>query len=424
MTRQRLLIALGILVFLLLAAGHVGYHYLPRPRPASPGADTPAAQLLTSDTYPLGLWMPHPHQNLGFLKRSAGLDSDSLRALARLAGLPTPGLPSFGAMLVPPASELTIVSDEAGERWVISAQVYPAFATFARLSGRLADNPWLKGGEIYSEGRRAEVVWHGNLWTVASPSFPELSASESSAPSAAADEADTAPALAVVRMRQGVHPLPAGRYRLVQQDTAFEIVSAVDNDARAADGGFENLGLSELGVFLITYSGRVAALGEPAQSLAFFGTGSDRPELPRVASICEPDGERWSLPGESILELGGRKPRQAEVAGWSLAALDATSLEGARILAPRLEAFRVPAPGRPVWGLWLDLGAGLREIARLAERLAELPLAPRRQLERWRDAETVLLPLARRFSRVTVTVTDEPRVFRLRLAPAPGERAE
>lgn len=414
MTRRRALTLLGISILALaLVAGHVVYWYLPRARPADPRGDTAAGSLLASDAYPVALWMPYPHQNLGFLRRAAGAEPASLEALGRLAGLPAPGLPAFGSFAVPPASELAAASDEAGERWVIVAQVFPAFAAFAKLAGRLAGNPWLTGGEVYTEGRRAEVVWRGNRWLAASPELPELA-------TAGGRSESPEPALAIVQVRQALHPLPSGSYRLIRRGAALEIVAGA---AATESPDFEQLGLAELGAFLLAIAGRVEALGEPDQAMVgFTSDAGDRLELPRVAAVYEPGGERWPLPGETILEIAGSEPRRAEAAGWSIAALDADSLEGALRLAPRLATiFRRPASeGRLVWGLWLDLGAGLREVSRIAERLAEVPIVPRRRLERWRDAETVLTPLAERYPRLTLVVTEEPRSFRLRLEP--GDR--
>ncbi|MCP3957141.1 MAG: hypothetical protein GY719_04755, partial [bacterium] len=82
------------------------------------------------------------------------------------------------------------------------------------------------------------------------------------------------------------------------------------------------------------------------------------------------------------------------------------------------------AGGDPVaWALWLDLETGLSEVSRIAEILGQLPIVPRRRLERWRDTAAILRPLARRYSLVTAVVT-EGRAFRLRLEPMAGEGGE
>jgi hypothetical protein len=405
------------LLLVAAAAGHVVYHYLPRERPGVPSPASPAGRLLTSDRYPIALWIPHPHQNLSVLRSLVGIDGDGVEAVARLAGLPSPRVPGFGPLAVPPSSALAVASDETGERYAVAAEVYPAFAAFARLAGRLAENPWLSGGEVYRDGRRSEVAWRGDLWTVASPELPALEPS----PEPAAEEGE--PALAMIEVRQAVHPLPAGRYRLVRRGEALELLAGRPDAGHPPDGSaFAGLNLAELGVFLLAVAGPVEPLGEPTRALVgFTAAGDDSTDLPRLAALGEPGGELWELPGESILELAGRRPHRAEAAGWSVAALDAASLEGAVRLAPRLESVRRDADGgRLVWGLWLDLDAGLREVARIVRILEAVPLVPRRQLERWRDVETVLGPLAERHTRLTITVTEEPRAFRLRLEPSEG----
>lgn len=273
MNRSKLLIGLATLAGLALLVFWIDHQYLPRPRPGSPLSDSPAGRLLASDEFPVVLWMPHPHQNLGFLRDTLGASADSLRSLPRLAGLPTPGVPSFGPLAVPPAAEMALASDEAGERYAVFAEVYPAFAAFARLAGRLADNPWLKGGEIYVEGRWAEVRWLGDTWAVASPEFPSsldvtgagelpgFPAGAGEMPALPAGGAMSAgePALAMIEVRQAVRPLSAGRYRLVQRNAGFEIVS--EGAEVPAEAGFQALELSSLDVFLFAFAGasRVSA---------------------------------------------------------------------------------------------------------------------------------------------------------------------
>ncbi len=411
MTRHRILGLMIVLLVLALAAAHVVYWYLPRARVGSPPAGSLLDQIWQSEDLSVALWLPYPHQNLGFLRGAAVVEPESLRAAASLAGLPVPELPPFGPLVVPPATSMVIASDEAGERWVVFAEVYPAFAAFAKLAGRLADNPWLEGGEIYVEGRRAEVRWQGNRWAVASPGFPDLGAGVP-----AALPAPVEPALAVIQIRQAVHPLPSGRYRLVHEGGGVEIVSAA---APAVEPDFEILALAERGVFLFAFSGRNPILGEPAEVLLGLVGGDELTELPRVASVWEPSGERRSLPGESLLGFVGRDPYEAVSAGWSVAALDADSLDRAVLLAPRLQAFTASAEERLASAVWLDFAGGLAELSKLVDRLSEVPLLPRRRIDRWRDVRTALAPLARRHARLTLVVTEDPRAFRLRLAPQP-----
>ncbi len=442
MTARRWLV--GLLAALLAIAGHLAYHYLPRSRPAVPQSTSRVAALLDQADLPAAVWVPYPHQNLAYMGATLGADSASMRAVARLAGLPTPALPTFGPLALPPSSEIAVASDDAGERFVVVARVYPAVAAFAKLAGRLAGNPWLHGGEIVVEGRTAEVRWQGNLWLVASSELPPEAPEPAVAPRPEAPP--EAPGLAWIRIRQAVDPLPAGLSGLGQDDAGIGISSrrsaaasprgsaeasprgsaaASPRGSAAASprGSAEapaRLGLASrlasLKLFLLVYSGRHPALGEPSQALAFFDQEQEKiMEMPRVAALHEPGSSRWELPGEGLLELTGRRPQAATVGEWSIAALDSTSLAEAGRVAPELDA--VDAGGLK-WGLWLDLGGGLAEVERIARLLGGVPIVPRRQVERWNDARRALSPLAERYSLLTATVSEEPRAFDLFLEAA------
>ena len=231
MRAKRWILGLGAL---LAIAGHVAWWYLPRARPVGPRDGSPVAALLASQDFPAAVWVPYPHQNLAHLRQVAGAGPASLRALARLAGLPSPALPTFGPLALPPSSEIAVASDEVGERFIVRAQVYPAFAAFARLAGRLAGNPWLRGGEILVEGRRADVAWRGNLWTVASSGLSLEAPARDAAPVAlgqAGPRQAGAGGLAWIRIRQAADPLPAGLYRLWEDDSGIGITSHVDRTA-------------------------------------------------------------------------------------------------------------------------------------------------------------------------------------------------
>ena len=120
------------------------------------------------------------------------------------------------------------------------------------------------------------------------------------------------------------------------------------------------------------------------------------------------------MPGESLLG----EPRTAAADGWEIAALDSGSLEEARRVAQQLAGLTGSGLG---WGLWLDLRGGLAEVERIVHLLGELPIVPRHQLERWRDAEQVLAPLAERYGSLSLLISEEPRALRLRPAVAPRD---
>ncbi|MEM7584810.1 MAG: hypothetical protein AAF560_15570 [Acidobacteriota bacterium] len=408
---------LGGLLVVAAIVGHWAFHYMPRARPAAPWADSPVAGLLESNNFPAAVWVPYPHQNLAYLRGIADTQPDTLRAVARLAGLPSPSLPTFGPLALPPSSEIAVAADETGERFAVMAQVYPAFGSFAKLAGRVAGNPWLAGGEIVVDGRSADVSWDGNRWMVISEGLsPEVVAESPASGSTEDPVASREEGIGWIRVRQAVDPLPAGLYRLWGDDGGLGIRSqsggstgpAVAADDRQLIERFQAVKL-----FLLVFSGGQPALGEPSQALAFFDQVEEKiKELPRIASLHEAGGERWSLPGESLLELAGRKPYASTEGSWDVAALDSTSLEQVRAVAPLLDEL---SSDPLAWGLWLDLEGGLAEVERIAQLLSEVPIVPRRRVERWNDARTVLTPLANRYSHLAAVVTEEPRRFELRL---------
>ncbi len=141
--RRLLLTALALAAVAALTAGHIFYWYVPRLRPGLPHPGRLPARLLASEEFPVAVWIPFPHQNLGVLERAVADvsgDVDLPPALARLAGLPEPSLPSFGPLRVPPATEIAFASDDDGRHLVLVADVYPAVAVLARTcsSGRCA----------------------------------------------------------------------------------------------------------------------------------------------------------------------------------------------------------------------------------------------------------------------------------------------
>jgi hypothetical protein len=164
--------------------------------------------------------------------------------------------------------------------------------------------------------------------------------------------------------------------------------------------------------------------------------------------------ERWRLPTEGIFRLlAGRLPA-AELAGWRIVALDKGSLRQAQELAPRLAAWFPPAapgaalptgpaasggappgsgaavggasPGgaRLSLGVWLEPRVALGVVSRIRRFVEGFPLASQRQVDLWRDWETVLDPLAN-CRHAALTATAGPPAMQLVLqgcATATGPR--
>ncbi|MEM1178302.1 MAG: hypothetical protein AAGM22_08165, partial [Acidobacteriota bacterium] len=193
---------LGTFVVAAAAAGHWAYHYAPRVRPAV--ASGPGAAILDIPWAEAAVWLPYPHQNLAALEKQAGLVSSSGRDVLALAEVETPRLPTFGGMLSPPARSLALATGKRGEL-AVAMDIYPSFAAFAQLAGKLAKNPWLAGGDVEWQGRKIQVAWRDGLWLAGSPKLPNL---------APKDEPGIAPSLVVAHVSRPSEPLPAGRYRL------------------------------------------------------------------------------------------------------------------------------------------------------------------------------------------------------------------
>jgi hypothetical protein len=213
----------------------------------------------------------------------------------------------------------------------------------------------------------------------------------------------------------------------------------------------------------------------PPAALALFEVGGSRVsslgDLPGLAVFNAPGppgSERWRLPTEGIFRLlAGRLPA-AEAAGWRILALDSGSLRQAEAIAPRLAPLLpaggapaggasaagapaagpssagalagAPAAGTPVTGVpaagvpaapaadaaagvsaagaplslgvWLDPRSALRMVTRVRRFVEGFPLASRRQVELWRDWETVLDPLAN-CEHATLAATASPPSMRL-----------
>lgn len=454
-----------LLLLLALLSAHVVYWYVPRERaeaprlprvgsPSSPRAEGGAERggsadeplrLLAGGAYDVCVWIPYPHQNLGVLAAAVGDLQEVAAAAARLsAGEPPPGSkdpeepPTFGPFEVPPASEMVACSDLAGGRLRVVARIYPALSLVAKLAGRLAGNPWLAGGDA----GRSHIAWNGRLWSVAAgEASPPAALPPPPAPSPAASPAfsggglggDIPESLAVVHWTGARPEIPAGYYALTGggSNVSLSLVGAAPAAAGAAAS--RALSAAVAPAALLVAAGPEWRGGAPAQTssaplppaaLALFEVGGSRVsslgDLPGLAvfNVPGPPGtERWRLPTEGIFRLlVGRLPA-AEVAGWRILALDSGSLRQAEAIAPRLAPLLpvagAPAAGAPLsLGVWLDPRSALRMVTRVRRFVEGFPLASRRQVELWRDWETVLEPLAN-CEHATLAATASPPSMRL-----------
>ncbi|MEM9556267.1 MAG: hypothetical protein AAGC60_18570 [Acidobacteriota bacterium] len=392
MSRRRGLVLVALVV--LAAAGHWLYHYAPRLRAAAPADDLPG-RLLTDRTFDAAVWVPYPHQTLRALERRSGIDAAALKSAATLLELELP-LDRLGGRGLPPASALAVAARSDGSRAAAAVRVYPMAAAFARLSGHLADNPWLRGGAVDLDGRRLVVAWHGTTWTVATPDVQVTSAD----PPVAAVSAETEDALAVLRSGRRLGGLPSGRLALRLDGDALELASVgatLDAVLPKPLASVSSSGGGEQAVL-------VAWSPEPRRALLLLpprvaGAG----EVPRMASLVEPGGRRWRLPAEGLLEATGREPVRATREAWRVVASDDEALQAADRLVPHLDAAHADYR-RLGFGLWLDLASARTEIDRLAAQAEGSPLLAPRDRRRARAAADLAQALARGHRRALVAV--------------------
>ncbi len=415
LSRRALAWTAAILLVLAAVAGHVYWWYWPRVHAAVPEPDAPFTAWLRNEAFAYSVWIPYPHQNLAALRRLGGLGGRELKAAGRLAGLPEPQFPSFGSLALPPSTALAALSDKDGTTFAVAADVYPLFALFSRLAGKVAGNPWLGGGEVIVEGRRMVVRWQGNVWTVASPvEIPLTNGDTASVP------AEPRPVLLLARIRTDLDLVPPGLYRLTLDpaSSTFELRSQIDLPPQLSTQRPELGGASG---YLMAFAGARAGFGMPRQALVFFRhPDADSMDFPPAAVFGPAGAERWELPAEDLLELTGRQATIEMVDDWQIAAFEPSALVGGRMLVPAVrdlaESERV---SHLVFGSWLDLEPASTEVQRIGRMLDRAPLVSRRKVQRWHDLERVLTGGARRFRRLSLVVADDPRSLLLRLEGKP-----
>jgi hypothetical protein len=427
---RRLLRLAIVVIVLLLAAGYLIYEYWPRERAAVP--EGLPARLLAAGQYGACLWIPYPHQNLGKLEGSIGDGPAYLAAVARVAELPAPVMRPFGPFTVPPSSEIVACSDLDGERFLLVARVYPALAAVARLAGRIADNPWLRGGDIKEERGKTDeveervlhVAWRDGYWTVRAGAEPKLPALPASAAVPAFPSS-----LGIFHLGQDVSDLPAGSYVLARTGADLDVTLA--GGAKAPEP--PAFVLAPDAPALLAVAGPVwpadAEKPLPAAAMALFDVKGGLHlgplgDLPGLAVFNPPGEKRWGLPARGLAGLLAQNLPRGNASGWSIVALDDASLEHAEALAPEISELLPPdgdgsdpdAPGRGqiVLGLWVQPKPALARVAQFRKGLEKFPLADPRQVGRWRDWETLLSPLAA-CERASIVATRAPSTFLLRL---------
>jgi hypothetical protein len=422
-----------VLLLALVVAGtvYILRSYWPRERPAVPDPDGLPARLMASGAYEACFWVPYPHQNVGALSEVVDDGRDWLEAAARVAEVPPPVLPSFGPFAVPPSREVVVCSDLDGDRFFVAAQVYPLLGSVAKLAGTVADNPWLAGGDIReTKGtgdavveRVLHVAWNGGVWTVSGGGEAPADPSKVRRPLLHPRS------LGIIRLEREISGFADGDYLLRRRDGDLEL--ARDSSEPAPEVPDPTVGESPPPVLLaVTGASWPDAEPRPLPPAAFalfeIGEGEAAKlgpfgSLPGAAVFHPPGSKRWSLPAEGLTGLlAGALPR-GEEAGWQITAMDGESLNRAKRLAPKLSGLAPPdvtaalnRDGRLMLGLWLKPRESLLLVRRIRTFLEKVPLVDRRQVRRWKDWETLLMPIAP-CEQLTLAATQSPASFRLRL---------
>lgn len=452
--RQLRRLALALVSLVLLGLGWLEWRqdYAPRVRPEAPDVATFPASLLVNPAFDYALWIPWPHQNLGIAEDATGPLRDWLAAGAVLADAPVPSLPSFGFFSLPPARELVLAADSDSGRAVVAARVLPPVAWLARLSGRLADNPWLTGGEVDLRDRRAQVRWEAGVWIAEmepveqdSPLRPpregeeDEEQSEAEAASSQQQGPERVPppapellasafensALALFRNGREQASLPAGLYRLYAEEasgvaTGDLLVDRLSTEALAPQ-------LPPLPPALVEAPGALAGLGAGAPGegqLHAFILFAPPNEGAGFALLNARPARRLPLQGLGLAVLLGEDGYSGQASGWYVMASGRENFQRGGLQVPLFASWLTEVAGsgqRPRFALVARPTATLRALEELQGSLDALQPASRESAVRLRALRRVLRPLAL-YPQATVTVSDNPVTYRLRLQAAVEDR--
>ncbi len=369
-------------------AGHLLFWYGARERTGSPSLDE-AATLLADPAWDLVVWTPYPHQNLGALERRVGDVQAWAALLAQSADKPAPRIPRFGPWSTPPATEWVIALREGGAVRA-AARVYPAVALLARLSGWLAGNPWLAGGDVpLAGGRRGRVEWRGRIWRLASADAPESAA--------AGMVGELPPALAWVRLARPVRLLPAGLWavrRAVAGGVVAELGAIPSEPVRGpgAPGASGGGGVAPAAAWIAEVER--GPLDGPSALIVWEEEGSVE-GLPSAALLGAGGARPYRIPGLPLARLAGLGSLRGKAEGLEVTALDPAALALGLSAAPWL---RRTLPGPTPGESWRSCAAGVDPARargvfwRAARHLEALPIVGPREARRLDAVADLLAP--------------------------------
>ncbi len=384
----RTLVVLTVLT--LAAAGHLWFHYWPRPRALQPSQEM--MRLWSTQEAEQALWLAYPHQNLGALEKLVGNLETYLSDLGVALGGDTLPLPRFGPFRFPPAKEIVVAEVDGLPRWRGVAEIYPMVAIAARGAGKLTGNPWLGGGSI---DENTEVSWQGNTWRFGTLNVGQV-ASESSRE-----------VIGRLRLQQDLGRWPRGDFDLLIQDL---LIQDLPNQSRQDDA---QEGRSNRDLWLIahdatptpTFAAMDSANSDLAllplvvrenqvsgqRALAFLNEGEGG--IPGVVS-CARGLQRWPLPGERLLSRLGLEIAEETVGDWSIAAyLQEDLVQARRRLTEIVGDPATALPSASSFSARIQAGPVSRIAGGLARNLEQIPIIGKRKAEYWWSLSRSLAPL-------------------------------
>lgn len=399
---------LWLFVLLLLATIlHIHFWYLPRERALAFSTAELPGRVLAKRTYPLWLWLPYPHQNLGVLGEGEGDLRSFAAAAAQVARISDLKFPGFGPFPVPPSKELLLAADPEEGVFVATAKVYPVLAVVARLAGKVAGNPWLSGGTVELPQGLVTVSWQGTSWTA-------TAGDHGGQANAAGPPKGQQPWLAAGAIDNRLETIPSGVYALFRE--AGDLVVRNDLEGRALGSGPALPALpGELFTRTLVLLGLAQYESSAAQALVLF----DSVHSGTVGGFAVLNGDpsrKLPMTGLGVAALLGEDSYSGKASGWYVLASGQSNFDTAAFLVPGLEK---------ALESWNGASAGLSARARPAgvlKSLGEIEAAlesllpvTRDELARLQALQQLLEPVAH-FAEASLVIASNPAFLELRLS--------
>ena len=322
-------------------------------------------------------WLAYPHQNLGAAAEAMDDPAAAIAAAARLAGLGDLSLPAFGPFALPPSDALAIAVEPGGERLAVTIEVFPVVAALARVAGIDRGQPGPSRRIHHRFGTADERDLERPRLD---PGCERRAGAAGVAKPVAAEEG-----LAFVTLDERQGAVEPGTYRLRREDDEL-VLSSSGGEARSRAGELAEQRARDHDLAVLALRARTARCDEPVGDAAdprargcACPTPRWRGRTARHAFDCRASAFSASSASIHSKDRWGRgaSPRWKRRASASR-----------RELAPALgEAAAAQQASLVLWVRPLDY---LPVVSAIAAVLGALPIAPRDEVEHWRDLETVL----------------------------------